>query len=125
MISGTITDASSGRTLTGQTAEAFWNSVRHGDLLSIGFNCALVQMPCVHTLKPLLMLRILLFLRIQMQVYQMRFGEYDETPEQTAAFQKNLLKVVSSILQVVAVVPRQIISVPFTMRLKTSTTSNS
>ena len=39
MISGTITDAS-GRTLTGQTAEAFWNSVRHGDLLSIGFNCA-------------------------------------------------------------------------------------
>ena len=40
MISGTITDAS-GRTLTGQTAEAFWNSVRHGDLLSIGFNCAL------------------------------------------------------------------------------------
>jgi 5-methyltetrahydrofolate--homocysteine methyltransferase len=33
MISGTITDAS-GRTLSGQTAEAFWNSVRHGNLLS-------------------------------------------------------------------------------------------
>jgi 5-methyltetrahydrofolate--homocysteine methyltransferase len=60
MISGTITDAS-GRTLTGQTAEAFWNSVRHGDLLSIGFNCALVQMRCVHTLKRLLMLLILCF----------------------------------------------------------------
>ena len=40
MISGTITDAS-GRTLSGQTGEAFWNSVRHARLLSIGFNCAL------------------------------------------------------------------------------------
>jgi len=40
MISGTITDAS-GRTLSGQTAEAFWNSVRHAKPLSIGFNCAL------------------------------------------------------------------------------------
>jgi 5-methyltetrahydrofolate--homocysteine methyltransferase len=40
MISGTITDAS-GRTLTGQTTEAFWNSVRHADPLSVGLNCAL------------------------------------------------------------------------------------
>ncbi len=40
MISGTITDAS-GRTLTGQTAEAFWNSVRHTRPLTIGLNCAL------------------------------------------------------------------------------------
>jgi len=40
MISGTITDAS-GRTLTGQTTEAFWNSVRHAEPLSIGLNCAL------------------------------------------------------------------------------------
>ena len=40
MVSGTITDAS-GRTLSGQTVEAFWNSVRHADLLSIGLNCAL------------------------------------------------------------------------------------
>jgi 5-methyltetrahydrofolate--homocysteine methyltransferase len=40
MISGTITDAS-GRTLSGQTAEAFWYSVRHANPLSIGFNCAL------------------------------------------------------------------------------------
>ncbi len=40
MISGTIADES-GRTLTGQTAEAFWNSVRHAEPLSIGFNCAL------------------------------------------------------------------------------------
>ena len=40
MISGTITDKS-GRTLTGQTVEAFWNSVRHARPVTIGFNCAL------------------------------------------------------------------------------------
>jgi 5-methyltetrahydrofolate--homocysteine methyltransferase len=40
MISGTITDAS-GRTLSGQTAEAFLNSVSHAGILSVGFNCAL------------------------------------------------------------------------------------
>ena len=40
MISGTITDAS-GRTLSGQTPEAFWNSVRHAKPISIGLNCAL------------------------------------------------------------------------------------
>jgi 5-methyltetrahydrofolate--homocysteine methyltransferase len=40
MISGTITDAS-GRTLSGQTAEAFWNSLRHARPLSVGLNCAL------------------------------------------------------------------------------------
>ena len=40
MISGTITDAS-GRTLSGQTPEAFWNSVRHSKPFSIGLNCAL------------------------------------------------------------------------------------
>jgi 5-methyltetrahydrofolate--homocysteine methyltransferase len=40
MISGTITDAS-GRTLSGQTAEAFWFSVRHAEPISVGFNCAL------------------------------------------------------------------------------------
>lgn len=40
MISGTITDAS-GRTLSGQTTEAFWNSIAHARPLSVGFNCAL------------------------------------------------------------------------------------
>jgi 5-methyltetrahydrofolate--homocysteine methyltransferase len=40
MISGTITDAS-GRTLSGQTPEAFWNSIRHSNPVSIGLNCAL------------------------------------------------------------------------------------
>jgi 5-methyltetrahydrofolate--homocysteine methyltransferase len=40
MVSGTITDAS-GRTLTGQTTEAFWISISHAPLLSVGLNCAL------------------------------------------------------------------------------------
>jgi 5-methyltetrahydrofolate--homocysteine methyltransferase len=40
LVSGTITDQS-GRTLSGQTVEAFWNSVRHADLFAIGLNCAL------------------------------------------------------------------------------------
>ena len=40
MVSGTITDAS-GRTLSGQTVEAFWNSVRHANLFTVGLNCAL------------------------------------------------------------------------------------
>ena len=40
MVSGTITDAS-GRTLTGQLTEAFWNSVRHARPLAVGLNCAL------------------------------------------------------------------------------------
>jgi 5-methyltetrahydrofolate--homocysteine methyltransferase len=40
MISGTITDAS-GRTLSGQTVEAFWNAIAHANPISIGFNCAL------------------------------------------------------------------------------------
>ena len=40
MISGTITDAS-GRTLSGQTIEAFYNSIRHAEPFSVGLNCAL------------------------------------------------------------------------------------
>ena len=40
MVSGTITDRS-GRTLTGQTVEAFWQSVRHADPIAVGLNCAL------------------------------------------------------------------------------------
>jgi 5-methyltetrahydrofolate--homocysteine methyltransferase len=48
MISGTITDRS-GRTLSGQTAEAFWYSVRHARPLSIGFNCALARKTCART----------------------------------------------------------------------------
>ncbi|ENV35141.1 methionine synthase [Acinetobacter gerneri] len=87
MISGTITDAS-GRTLTGQTAEAFWNSVRHGDLLSIGFNCALgadAMRPHVKTISDVANTYISAHPNAGLPN---AFGEYDETPEQTAAFLK-------------------------------------
>jgi len=40
IVSGTITDQS-GRTLTGQTPEAFWNSLRHAQPIAVGLNCAL------------------------------------------------------------------------------------
>ncbi|XID74194.1 methionine synthase [Alkanindiges sp. WGS2144] len=85
MISGTITDAS-GRTLTGQTAEAFWNSVRHGNLLSIGFNCALgadAMRPHVKTISD----KADIFVSAHPNAgLPNAFGGYDETPEQTAAF---------------------------------------
>ncbi|MFU8927442.1 methionine synthase [Acinetobacter puyangensis] len=87
MISGTITDAS-GRTLTGQTAEAFWNSVRHGDLLSIGFNCALgadAMRPHVKTIADIADTFVSAHPNAGLPN---AFGEYDETPEQTAAFIK-------------------------------------
>ena len=85
MISGTITDAS-GRTLTGQTAEAFWNSVRHGDLLSIGFNCALgadAMRPHVKTIADVADTFVSAHPNAGLPN---AFGGYDETPEQTAAF---------------------------------------
>ncbi|WP_180115408.1 methionine synthase [Acinetobacter sp. YH12140] len=87
MISGTITDAS-GRTLTGQTAEAFWNSVRHGDLLSIGFNCALgadAMRPHVKTIADVADTFVSAHPNAGLPN---AFGGYDETPEQTAAFIK-------------------------------------
>ncbi|AMW78150.1 methionine synthase [Acinetobacter sp. TGL-Y2] len=87
MISGTITDAS-GRTLTGQTAEAFWNSVRHGDLLSIGFNCALgadAMRPHVKTISDVANTFVSAHPNAGLPN---AFGGYDETPEETAAFIK-------------------------------------
>ena len=53
IVSGTITDAS-GRTLSGQTTEAFWISIKHMDLLAVGLNCALgakEMRPYVQTLS--------------------------------------------------------------------------
>ena len=87
MISGTITDAS-GRTLTGQTAEAFWNSVRHGDLLSIGFNCALgadAMRPHIKTVSDVANTFVSAHPNAGLPN---AFGGYDETPEETAAFLK-------------------------------------
>ena len=87
MISGTITDAS-GRTLTGQTAEAFWNSMRHAEPLSIGFNCALgadAMRPHVKTVSDVANTFVSAHPNAGLPN---AFGGYDETPEETAAFIK-------------------------------------
>ncbi len=81
MVSGTITDAS-GRTLSGQTVEAFLHSVAHLPLLSIGFNCALGAeqlRPYIQTLSE--KTRFLVSVHPNAGLPN-EFGEYDETPEQ-------------------------------------------
>ena len=83
MISGTITDAS-GRTLTGQVTEAFWNSLRHARPISIGLNCALGAKqlrPYVEELSRLADTHVSAHPNAGLPN---EFGEYDETPEEIA-----------------------------------------
>ncbi|MCC8686745.1 homocysteine S-methyltransferase family protein [Xanthomonas campestris pv. raphani] len=83
MISGTITDAS-GRTLSGQTAEAFYASVAHGKPLSVGLNCALGAKelrPHVETLSQIADAYVSAHPNAGLPN---AFGEYDETPEEMA-----------------------------------------
>jgi 5-methyltetrahydrofolate--homocysteine methyltransferase len=81
MISGTITDAS-GRTLSGQTVEAFLNSVSHVDLLSIGLNCALGAKDMRPYLEELSEKAPFFISAYPNAGLPNQFGEYDETPEQ-------------------------------------------
>ncbi len=84
MISGTITDAS-GRTLSGQTTEAFWNSVRHAEPFMVGLNCALGASelrPYVAELSRVADTGVSAHPNAGLPN---EFGEYDETPEQMAA----------------------------------------
>ncbi len=84
MISGTITDQS-GRTLSGQTPEAFWNSVSHARPLSIGLNCALgakMLRPYVQELARVAPVRVSAHPNAGLPN---EFGLYDEAPEETAA----------------------------------------
>jgi 5-methyltetrahydrofolate--homocysteine methyltransferase len=83
MVSGTITDAS-GRTLSGQTTEAFLTSVSHLPLLSVGLNCALgadLMRPYVQTLAKEAPFFTSAYPNAGLPN---EFGEYDETPEQMA-----------------------------------------
>ncbi|AXM17134.1 homocysteine S-methyltransferase family protein [Xanthomonas oryzae] len=83
MIAGTITDAS-GRTLSGQTAEAFYASVAHGRPLSVGLNCALGAKdlrPHVETLSQIADAYVSAHPNAGLPN---AFGEYDETPEEMA-----------------------------------------
>ena len=91
MVSGTITDAS-GRTLSGQTVEAFLVSVSHIPLLSVGFNCALgadLLKPYLQTLSQNTSFNVSAHPNAGLPN---AFGEYDETPEQTQAFIKEYLE---------------------------------
>jgi 5-methyltetrahydrofolate--homocysteine methyltransferase len=84
MISGTITDAS-GRTLSGQTAEAFLNSIIHAKPLSVGFNCALGADELRPHIEELSRKANCYVSAHPNAGLPNEFGEYDETPEQTAA----------------------------------------
>jgi 5-methyltetrahydrofolate--homocysteine methyltransferase len=81
MVSGTITDAS-GRTLSGQTAEAFWISVSHMPLLSVGLNCALgaqEMRPHIEALSDIADCYISAYPNAGLPN---EFGEYDQEPEE-------------------------------------------
>lgn len=90
MISGTITDAS-GRTLSGQTLEAFFTSVKHIDMLSIGLNCSLGS----HQIRPYLK-ELSSIAPFNVSVYPNaglpnQFGEYDETPAEMGVHIKDFV----------------------------------
>ncbi len=84
IISGTITDAS-GRTLSGQTTEAFWNSVRHARPLAIGLNCALGARQLRPYVEELARLADTYVCAYPNAGLPNAFGEYEETPQETAA----------------------------------------
>ena len=84
MVSGTITDAS-GRTLSGQTVEAFWASISHMPLLSVGLNCALGAKqlrPYIEELSRIAHINISAHPNAGLPN---EFGEYDESAEEMAA----------------------------------------
>ncbi len=83
MVSGTITDAS-GRTLSGQTAEAFLISISHIPILTVGFNCALGASQLVPYLEVLASRTSFGVSAHPNAGLPNAFGEYDETPEQMA-----------------------------------------
>ena len=90
MLSGTITDAS-GRTLSGQTAEAFLISVSHIPLLTVGFNCALGASQLTPHLEVLAQKSDLRISAHPNAGLPNAFGEYDETPEMMASQIKEYL----------------------------------
>ena len=83
MISGTITDAS-GRTLSGQTTEAFWNSVAHAKPISVGLNCALGASELRPYLEELSNKASTHVSAHPNAGLPNEFGEYDELPAETA-----------------------------------------
>lgn len=87
LISGTITDAS-GRTLSGQTAEAFYYSVRHADPTGVGFNCALGADQLKKHIEDLSRVADCLVTAHPNAGLPNEFGEYDQSPEEMAEIVK-------------------------------------
>jgi 5-methyltetrahydrofolate--homocysteine methyltransferase len=83
MISGTIVDAS-GRTLSGQTTEAFWNSVAHARPLSVGLNCALGAQALRQYVQELSRVAPVFVSAHPNAGLPNEFGQYDDTPEHMA-----------------------------------------
>jgi 5-methyltetrahydrofolate--homocysteine methyltransferase len=91
MVSGTITDAS-GRTLSGQTTEAFWNSVSHAGLLSVGLNCALGakdMRPYIEELSDKSWAYVSCYPNAGLPN---EFGQYDQTPAEMAGLIEDFCK---------------------------------
>ncbi|ACV27017.1 methionine synthase [Kangiella koreensis] len=80
MLSGTITDAS-GRTLTGQTTEAFYNSIRHANPISVGLNCALGPKDLRAYIEELSRISEFAVSAHPNAGLPNEFGGYDETPD--------------------------------------------
>lgn len=80
LVSGTITDAS-GRTLSGQTVEAFWNSIRHAELTAVGLNCALGAEQIRSWLDELSTVSDIPVFVYPNAGLPNELGEYDQTPE--------------------------------------------
>ena len=91
MVSGTITDES-GRTLSGQTAEAFLNSISHIPLLSIGFNCALGTKAMRPYIKELSDKAPFFVSAYPNAGLPNEMGEYDESPKSMAAQLEDFMK---------------------------------
>lgn len=91
MVSGTITDAS-GRTLSGQTVEAFWNSISHVPLLSVGLNCALGAAQLKQYIKELSRIADTSISAHPNAGLPNEFGEYDQSAEEMATILKDFLK---------------------------------
>ncbi len=85
MVSGTITDES-GRTLSGQTTEAFLNSISHIPLLSVGFNCALGAKAMIPYIKELSDKAPFFVSAYPNAGLPNEMGEYDEGPSQMASY---------------------------------------
>lgn len=84
LISGTITDAS-GRTLSGQTPEAFYHSIRHAEPFGVGFNCALGADQLKRHIQDLARVAECLVTAHPNAGLPNEFGEYDQTPEEMEA----------------------------------------